>query len=301
MSEQGFTITRTIDADRATVWRAWTDPAIAARWWHPTGFTTDASTVRIDPRVGGEYGYVMTSPDDEQYPTGGRYLEVEGPRRLRCTWGEPGDEKAPELTIELDDAGEGRTAMTFTVDGVEPRPGEDDSVHDGWQQAFDALDDVLQRGVADAGEANDEIRALVQERVDAIARKDASTLARREAAAVRTFNTLPPLELVGSDAVVEQMEAWFDAYADRPRYEVHDLSVDMSGELAYAAFAYRVSGTLQAGDEVDMWVRATLVYRRFDGSWRIVHDHESVPFDAESGMAVLDQGPRSTDATREAR
>lgn len=289
MSEQSFTLTRVLDADRDAVWQAWTDPAVAARWWHPAGFTTDAASVRVDPRAGGEYAYVMTSPDGEDHPTGGRYLEVTAPERLRCTWGEPGDDDAPELTIDLVDGGRGRTVMTFRVDGVEPRQGDPDSVHDGWQEAFDALEEVLRGGRADVG--RDEIRALVQERVDAIAAREASVLVRREAPDVRTFNTLPPLELEGSGAVAAQLEAWFDGYSNGPRYEVHDLSVDSSDDLAFAAFVYRVSGTLLSGDAVDMWVRATLIYRRVDGAWRIVHDHESVPFDPVTGLAVLDQGP----------
>lgn len=40
-----------------------------------------------------------------------------------------------------------------------------------------------------------------------------------------------------------------------------------------------------------MWVRATLGCRRVDGTWLITHDHESVPFDPESGMAVIDLAP----------
>jgi ketosteroid isomerase-like protein len=30
-------------------------------------------------------------------------------------------------------------------------------------------------------------------------------------------------------------------------------------------------------------VRATLGLRRIEGDWRIVHDHESVPWDPETG------------------
>ena len=40
-----------------------------------------------------------------------------------------------------------------------------------------------------------------------------------------------------------------------------------------------------------MWVRATLGCRRIDGDWVIVHDHESVPFDPESGRALIDLAP----------
>jgi hypothetical protein len=43
---------------------------------------------------------------------------------------------------------------------------------------------------------------------------------------------------------------------------------------------------LKTGAEVSMWVRATLGCRRL-----IVHDHESVPFDAETGQALISLNP----------
>src|SRR5690606_28061767 len=70
-----FTITREFDAPRATVWRAWTDPTIAAQWWHPHKVTLKDGA-RIDLRVGGSYAYTMVIPDGTEYPTGGEYLEV---------------------------------------------------------------------------------------------------------------------------------------------------------------------------------------------------------------------------------
>jgi ketosteroid isomerase-like protein len=40
-----------------------------------------------------------------------------------------------------------------------------------------------------------------------------------------------------------------------------------------------------------MWVRATTCYRKIDGKWMITHEHQSVPFDTESGKASLDLEP----------
>ena len=40
-----------------------------------------------------------------------------------------------------------------------------------------------------------------------------------------------------------------------------------------------------------MWVRATTCYRKIDGTWMITHEHQSVPFDTESGKASLDLEP----------
>jgi len=32
-------------------------------------------------------------------------------------------------------------------------------------------------------------------------------------------------------------------------------------------------------------------YRKIDGTWLVAHEHSSVPFDPESGMAALDLEP----------
>jgi ketosteroid isomerase-like protein len=40
-----------------------------------------------------------------------------------------------------------------------------------------------------------------------------------------------------------------------------------------------------------MWVRATTCYRKLDGMWTIVHEHQSVPFDPNTGAASLDLEP----------
>ncbi|MFE4499183.1 SRPBCC domain-containing protein [Rhodococcus sp. NPDC056743] len=99
-----FTIIRIFDAPREQLWRAWTDPDEAARWWHPRGVSSPREHVDIDPRVGGTYSYLMINDDDgAEYPTGGTYLEVEKPERLVFTWGSPEDsvESAPRITVTL--------------------------------------------------------------------------------------------------------------------------------------------------------------------------------------------------------
>ena len=48
-------ITRIFDAPRELVWKAWTIPELAMRWWGPEGFT--APVTKIDLRVGGKYLY----------------------------------------------------------------------------------------------------------------------------------------------------------------------------------------------------------------------------------------------------
>jgi ketosteroid isomerase-like protein len=136
-----------------------------------------------------------------------------------------------------------------------------------------------------------QLEEIVRERVEAVGRRDATTLLARHHPDVLTYAVLPPARTRGVGATAEALQAWFDGYAEGPGYWVHDLQVEADGDLGYCAFSYHVTGTLRSGDEVDMWVRATLVLRRHDGTWRVVHAHESVPFDPSTGAALLSEAP----------
>lgn len=137
-------------------------------------------------------------------------------------------------------------------------------------------------------DVEDEIRALLEERVEAVAAKDAATLGTRLADELDTFGVTPPHRVRGRDTLVEGLQAWFDGYASDITYQVHNLRVTSEGRLAVAAFVYRVTGTLLDGSAVDMWVRATGVLRREDdGRWVLTHQHESVPWDPATGQGVL--------------
>ena len=143
----------------------------------------------------------------------------------------------------------------------------------------------------ESGTAEQELRELVEERVAAVRTKDPTPLADRQDPDIVIFDVLPPLYSRGGGAVVEKTRAWFDSYAGDIGYEVHDLRVTADGDVGFCSFLYHVNGTLTGGDDVDMWVRATLCCRRRDGRWLITHDHESVPFDPASGQALISLAP----------
>lgn len=67
-------IQRIYDAPLQAVWDAWTDPAQAAQWWGPRGFTL--TTHSKDFRSGGSWIYTMHGPDGTDYPNTTQYLEV---------------------------------------------------------------------------------------------------------------------------------------------------------------------------------------------------------------------------------
>lgn len=136
-----------------------------------------------------------------------------------------------------------------------------------------------------------QIRALIEDRVEAVRSKDLVWLTSSIAPDVVSFDVLNPLRYTGSGTMRQRSEAWFSAYQGPIGYEVRDLSVTAGDDVAFCHFLYRVSGALVDGGDVNMWVRATVCFRKIDGAWMVSHEHDSVPFDAESGRASLDLKP----------
>ena len=85
----------------------------------------------------------------------------------------------------------------------------------------------------------------------------------------------------------QRAEAWFSAFQGSIGYELRDLSITTGGDVAFCHYLYRVSGTQTTGANVDMWVRATVCYRKLEGIWMVVHEHTSVPFNPASGKPSL--------------
>ena len=137
----------------------------------------------------------------------------------------------------------------------------------------------------------DQVRRLVEDRVRDISDKDVEALVAKAAPGIVSFDALPPLQRIGQEAIRARLQEWFGWYDGPIGYEVRDLRVTASDDIAFAHFLYHVTGKMTNGKAVDMWVRTTMGLQKTDGVWVIAHEHNSVPFDAESGKASLDLTP----------
>jgi uncharacterized protein YndB with AHSA1/START domain len=79
----GVSLTRTLDAPRALVFRAWTEPMQLARWWGPHG--SAAQGWQHEPRPGGRLRYVLRTADGVRICVSGVYEAFTPPVRLVAT------------------------------------------------------------------------------------------------------------------------------------------------------------------------------------------------------------------------
>lgn len=147
-SEHELVLARIIDAPRANIFRAWTDPDVLKRWFTPAPWTT--SRAELDVRPGGSSLVVMKDPDGNEYPNKGVYLEVVENEKIVLTdayteaW-VPSGKPFFTLVLTLEDEGDGKTryiarARHWTAEDREAH--EKMGFHEGWGQCAEQLEAV---------------------------------------------------------------------------------------------------------------------------------------------------------------
>ncbi|GLQ57135.1 YybH family protein [Devosia nitrariae] len=137
----------------------------------------------------------------------------------------------------------------------------------------------------------DEVKALLDGRSEAIRMKDIDRLMSFYSPDVVYFDTVPPLQYVGTAVLRDRFLHWFDGWKGSIGQEIRDLKISASGDVAVAYMLVRASGALKNGLEVERWVRVTSCCQRSDDKWLTAHEHVSFPIDFASGRAVMDLVP----------
>lgn len=161
-SKLDLSFTRVVDVPRALVWRAWTEPELVKPWFCPLPWKTIDG--EIDLRPGGIFRTTMQSPEGQEFPNIGCYLEVVSNEKLVWTNAlVPGwRPAAPSVTcgdesvnfmftamVELADEGQGTryTATVIHADEAGCKTHADMGFEGGWGTALDQLVAMIKRGI----------------------------------------------------------------------------------------------------------------------------------------------------------
>jgi uncharacterized protein (TIGR02246 family) len=130
----------------------------------------------------------------------------------------------------------------------------------------------------------------IRERLDAwtqaLHAKDLDALMALYAPDTITFDLMPPSQVDGAERYRKNFEHWFAAMPGPIDYEIHDLRITTSGDVAFCHSLSHVKGTRASGEKADYWVRVTVGFQKRNGQWLVIHDHVSMPIEMESRKAV---------------
>ena len=111
--EREIVLVRVLDAPRAAVFAAWTDPASFCDWFGPDGFTC---TVReMDVRAGGRARFDMISADGTVYTNRFDFVDVVPNERLLFDHGFDRDDDPDRfrVMVTFDEQADGKTVLTL--------------------------------------------------------------------------------------------------------------------------------------------------------------------------------------------
>jgi uncharacterized protein YndB with AHSA1/START domain len=147
-ADRELIITRTLKASPENLYRCWTEPALIKQWFCPKPW--GVSHAEVDPRPGGRSMIVMRSPEGQEFPNAGVYLEAVPGKKLVFTdafvgdW-EPAGEPFMVGIVTFEDNGDGTTLYTarvrhWTEDATKRH--EQMGFHEGWSKCAEQLEDL---------------------------------------------------------------------------------------------------------------------------------------------------------------
>lgn len=144
----------------------------------------------------------------------------------------------------------------------------------------------------DARHEESRIRARIESWAAALRAKDVAGIVSHYAPDAVVADLAPPLWNAGVATLQRNFEEWFPTWAGPIGLDVRDLHVTAGDELAFARSLNRLHGTKTDGAQADLWMRATLCFRKIGGEWQVVHEHASVPFHMDGSLrAAVDLKP----------
>jgi uncharacterized protein (TIGR02246 family) len=134
-----------------------------------------------------------------------------------------------------------------------------------------------------------EITAVEQRLIDGFKAKDVNKIMScyTPDESLFVFDVVPPREYVGAKAYRKDWEDLFAQFPGPAEADMSHLNAKTNGTFGYAHLIVHSALTDKDGKRVESNVRTTDVFRKANGKWLIVHEHNSVPVDLATGKADL--------------
>lgn len=145
--KQTIEIERIFDAPRDLVFKAMTDPQHVPNWWGPARYDTRVD--KMDVRAGGQWRFVQTDAQGNEFGFHGVYHEVNGPDRMTQTFefeGVPGHVILESMTLEPLPDSKTRMRTLSVFQSVEDRDGMvSTGMQEGSEETYSRLTDLIAR------------------------------------------------------------------------------------------------------------------------------------------------------------
>jgi uncharacterized protein (TIGR02246 family) len=96
------------------------------------------------------------------------------------------------------------------------------------------------------------------------------------------FDVVPPREYKGWEAYKKDFEGLFSGFPGPMKNTISEQTIHVVGSVAYGHNIQSGEFTRKDGTKVKIVARTTDIYRKMNGKWLIVEEHNSVPVDLDT-------------------
>jgi PhnB protein len=138
-----------------------------------------------------------------------------------------------------------------------------------------------------------EIRAVIDEFTNSIRNKDVDGVVSHYAEKNVMFSLAPPLEIIPEVLSGKaDLRDWFSSFHGPIGLESKNLVITAGNDIGLSHSLRHLAGMKSNGETVDLWYRETLGFCKINAEWKIMHQHQSVPFYMDgSNKAAMDLRP----------
>ena len=148
-----------------------------------------------------------------------------------------------------------------------------------------------------SGMSEDEaaIRRLISRWSAALEAKDLDGIVADYADDAVLFDAVPPYKTIGKQAIRQAWANCLPYFPEQFKSEHRDIVIHVTGDTAIMHAVHHFLPTPADHPCGQTWMRVTVGYRRFNGNWKSVHDHVSIPFNPMDNQAWFIRDPNTVD------
>lgn len=126
---------------------------------------------------------------------------------------------------------------------------------------------------------NDEmqIRALIERWAKAVRDENRAGIRADHDPDILMFDVPPPFLSRGIEAYMATWEMFLSCTEKPVTLDFHDINITAGQDVAFATAIGRCVNITPNGEREKLEFRLTMGLRKFDGQWRILHEHHSLP------------------------
>ncbi len=137
--------------------------------------------------------------------------------------------------------------------------------------------------MSETNTAETQVRAVLEDWAKATRQNRQDEILKNHVPDLVIFDVLPPMKYESAESYRQSWGDWQPETQGEGQFDLENLSITASTDLAFAHCFIRCGGTMPDGRTFQDLVRATFCLKKIDGAWKILHQHGSKPVQKTGG------------------